>query len=85
MSTGISEIKNQLEDALNRVTDSGDRVILEQDGKPVAVLISVDDLELLEMIEDREDVRAAREVIAEMKRTGEKPIPLSEVKKQLGM
>jgi hypothetical protein len=52
--------------------------------KGVAAIVSIDDLELLEAIEDREDVRAAKRTLAEMKRKGDKPIPLSEIMGRLG-
>ncbi|HEY2252865.1 MAG TPA: type II toxin-antitoxin system Phd/YefM family antitoxin [Planctomycetaceae bacterium] len=84
MNVGIAEIRNKLADALNRVAYQGERVVLERRGKGVAAIVSIDDLELLEAIEDREDVRAAKRTLAEMKRKGEKPIPLSEIIGRLG-
>ena len=86
MKVGIAEFRNDMADALNRVAYSGDRVILERRGKPVAALVSVEDLELLETLEDREDVRAARKVgCGRWERTGEKPIPWEQVKEELGL
>jgi hypothetical protein len=41
--------------------------------------------EEIEAIEDEEDVREARAALDEMKRTGEKAIPLEQVKRQLGV
>ena len=49
----------------------------------MAAIVPMDDLALLEALEDREDVKAARKALAEMKRTRQKPIPLAEVKKRL--
>jgi hypothetical protein len=40
---------------------------------------------LLEAMEDRIDADDARVALAEMKAKGEKPIPLSKVKKHLGL
>ncbi len=85
MNIGIAEIRNNLADALNRVIYTGERVILERRGKPAAVIVSLDDLAMLEAIEDGEDVKAAKRAIAKMKRKGEKPIPYAQVKKQLGL
>ena len=45
--------------------EGGERVILERRGKGVAVLVSMEDLALLEAIEDREDVRAAKRALKE--------------------
>ncbi len=85
MNIGIAEIRSQLADVLNRVAYAGERGILERRGKPTAAIVSLEDPALLEALEDREDAKAAKRVLAEMKRTGEKPIPLAEIKKQLGM
>lgn len=85
MNIGVAEIRNNLADALNRVIYAGERVVLERRGKPAAAIVSLEDLALIEAIEDREDVKAVKRALAEMKRKGEKPIPFAEVKKQLGL
>jgi len=85
MKLGIAEIRNNLADALNRVIYAGERITLERRGKPAAAIVSLEDLALLEAIEDGEDVRGAKRAIAEMKRKGEKPVPLAKVKKELGL
>ncbi|MEX2316277.1 MAG: type II toxin-antitoxin system prevent-host-death family antitoxin [Pirellulales bacterium] len=85
MKLGIAEIRNNLADALNRVVYRGERVVLERRGKPTAAIVSLDDLALLEALEDRDDVRAARRALAEMRRKGEKPVPWEVAKKQLGL
>ena len=85
MNLGIAEIRSNMADALNRVIYAGERVVLERRGKPAAAIVSLEDLALLAAVEDGEDVKAAKRAIAEMKRKGEKPIPFSEVKKQLGL
>ena len=85
MNLGVKEVRDNLADALNRVAYQGERIVLERRGKGVAVLVSMDDLALLEAVEDREDVKAARKVLADMKRKGEKGIPLAEVKQRLGI
>ena len=85
MNIGVKEVRDNLADALNRVAYQGERIVLERRGKGVAVLVSMDDLALLEAVEDREDVKAARKVLADMKRKGEKGIPLADVKQRLGI
>jgi prevent-host-death family protein len=60
MRMSIAKIRNNLADALNRAAYSGERVILERRGKPVAALVSMDDVELLERLEDEADLRAAK-------------------------
>ncbi|MEX0715890.1 MAG: type II toxin-antitoxin system Phd/YefM family antitoxin [Planctomycetaceae bacterium] len=85
MKIGIAEIRNNLADTLNKVAYQGERVVLERRGKGVAAIVSMEDLAFLEAVENREDLKAARRALAEMKRTGERGIPLAEVKKRLGM
>lgn len=85
MNIGIAEIRNRMADVLNRVAYQGERVVLERRGKGVAAIVSMEDLALLEALEDREDAKTARKVLTEMKRKRQKPIPLSTVKKRLGM
>jgi len=51
--------------------------------KDVLALVPMDDLALLEKLEDEADVRAARAALAEIERTGEKPIPWEQVKAKL--
>jgi prevent-host-death family protein len=81
MNVSIANIRNHLADALNRVAYAGERVVLERRGKPVAVLVSVEDLELLEQLENEEDLRAARKA----RKEGGKPVPLEAVKARLRM
>jgi prevent-host-death family protein len=85
MEMGVAEIRNNMADALNRVAYQGERIVLERRGKGVAALVSMDDLALLEALEDREDVKAARKVLAEMKRKAEQPVSLEAVKRELGL
>ena len=80
MNIGVAEIRNNLADALNRVAYGGERVILQRRGKGVAALVSMEDLALLEMVEDREDLRAA------LKARKEKgTVALDDIKARLGM
>jgi len=85
MNMSIAAIRENLADALNRVVYGNERVILERRGKPTAAIVSLDDLALIEALEDREDVKAAKRALADMHRKGEKPIPWEDVKKQLGL
>ncbi len=64
----IAEARNNLADAINRVSYGGERVLFARRGKPVAALVSAEDLALLQRIEDADDVRAARKVLREYDR-----------------
>ena len=55
-----TSVRDSFSETLDRVASKGDRIILERHGKPVAALVSVDDLQLLEELEDRFDVEAVR-------------------------
>ena len=68
-----------------RVAYQGERIVLERRGKGVAAIVSMDDLALLEAIEDREDLKAARKAILEMKRKRQKPVDWETAKKNLGL
>jgi prevent-host-death family protein len=64
----IAEARNNLADAINRVSYGGERVVFARRGKPVAALISANDLALLQRIEDAEDIREAAKVLKEYDR-----------------
>jgi len=57
-------------------------MLLLRHGRPVAALISADDLELFQQLEDEADLRAAREALADPENQG-KPIPWADVKAAL--
>jgi prevent-host-death family protein len=50
---------------LDRVAADGDRFVLARRGKPLAVLVSPEDLARLQEMEDADDLRAARVALAE--------------------
>lgn len=85
MKVSVAQIRDRLADAINRVAYAGERVVLQRRGKGVAALVSIDDLARLEALEDAEDARLARQALSEMKRKRQKPLPLTVVKKRLGM
>lgn len=76
-----SKAREQFADVINRVTYRGERVVLERRGKGVAALVPVEDLELLEALENKLDVEAARAALAEKGPN----IPWSKLKAELGL
>ena len=76
-----SKARETFSDVIGQVVYAGERVVLERRGKPVAAVISIEDLRLLEALEDRADARAVRRGMRE----GGKPVPWSKVKKDLGL
>jgi prevent-host-death family protein len=61
----ITEARDHLADVVNRVTYGHTRVRLTKHGRCVAAVISAEELELLELLEDRADLEAAREALRE--------------------
>jgi prevent-host-death family protein len=70
----ISTACASLSAIVSRSERDGTRVLLSRDGKCVAAIVPVADLELLERFEEAADVAALRSALAETKRLGEKPI-----------
>jgi prevent-host-death family protein len=66
-------------DIVSRAEYAGERTILHRRHKPVAAIVPIEDLELIERYEDELDRRLIR------KARKEKSIPLEQVKKELGL
>ncbi len=80
MSTiSIAHARAHLGDVIGRVRHARERVVLTSHGKPAAVVVSVEDLEALEHLEDAADVRYARKVLADFDAGRVKGIPHDEV------
>ena len=75
-----SQLRQGISDAMNTVAYTGQRISIRRHGKPVAVLVSVEDAAMLEAMEDRFDVAAAKKALKE-----KGSIPWAEVKKRLGL
>ena len=76
-----SKARERFPDVLNEVAVKGERVLLQRHGKNVAALISPDDLELLEALEDRYDVESARRALAE----SNERVPWEKIKQRLAL
>ena len=75
-----STVREEFSETLNRVAYKGERIVLERRGKDVAALVPVEDLELLEQLEDRMDLEAARKALKE-----QGSISLDDLKSELGI
>jgi prevent-host-death family protein len=60
--------RDRFAEILNRAAYKGERIALERHGKTVAAIVSAEDLELLEALEDRMDLDAARKALKEPRR-----------------
>ncbi len=61
----------------------GERFLLQRHNEPVAAIVSAEDLAILQAIEDRQDVTAARAALAEVEQRG--TVPWEQVKATLGL
>lgn len=79
----ISDARQNLAELCNRVAYGGERLLIARRGKPRVALVSVEDLEMLEALEDAIDLAAARNALREAEHAGTKP--LQEVLRELGV
>jgi prevent-host-death family protein len=77
---GVADIRANLAEVINRVAYGGERIVLQRRGKQVLAVVPMDDLALIEELENRADIRAARRA---RKEKGE--VPLEKIKARLGM
>jgi prevent-host-death family protein len=75
-----TDARSDFSTTLSKVAFTKERVLLERHGKPLAALVPVEDLELLQELENRLDLAAARKALKEPGR-----IPWAKVKKDLGL
>jgi prevent-host-death family protein len=74
--------RREFAELVNRVAYAGGRIVLERRGKDVMALVSVADLELLERIEGKIDLREARKRLADH---DDEAAPWEDVKAKLGL
>ena len=60
-----SEARENFATILNDVAFGGERILLHRHGKDVAAVVPIEDVELLEALEDKMDLEAARKALAE--------------------
>ncbi|MDF1580227.1 MAG: type II toxin-antitoxin system Phd/YefM family antitoxin [Desulfuromonadales bacterium] len=76
-----AEARKKLAEIVNKVAYGKEPVVLTRRGEEIAALISMEELELLELIEDHIDIEDAKEALAE---PGEN-IPAEKVWQDLGL
>ena len=83
MTTKIStaDARKNFADIVNKVVYGKEPIILTRRGQKIAALVSMDELELLQQIEDHIDIEDAKKALAE---SGDS-ISAKEVWKQLGL
>jgi len=78
----LSQAREELAELVNLVHYRNERVILLRHGRPVAALVSAEDLELLERLEDAADLRAVEEAFTDPENQAP-PVPWDELKTDL--
>lgn len=76
----MAETRKNLTDIVSRVAYGGERIKIRRRNKDLAVVISIEDAELLEYLEDQEDIRSARKALKEPG----PDIAWEDIKKELG-
>ncbi len=82
----LKSLHDDLSEALGQVQENGP-VVLEYQGKPLAALICMEELRILEArieeLEDRIDREEAEKALAEIKEEG--TVPWEQVRRELGI
>lgn len=74
------DARQQFADIINRSTYAKERIVITRRGKDLAAVVPIEDLKLLEEIEDRIDLEAARKALKE---SGS--VPWEKVKAEFGI
>jgi prevent-host-death family protein len=77
VSTSVA--REKLAEIVSRAEYAGERTILHRRNKPVAAVIPIEDLDLLERYEDEVDARLAKRA------RKEKTVPWERLKRDLGL
>ncbi len=79
----VSEARATFAELVNRAAYGHERVRVVRRGRPVAAIVPIEDVELLERLEDEVDLQAARDALADPENAV--PIPWEQVKSELGL
>jgi antitoxin YefM len=83
----LADVKNRLSEVVDRVTRQHDRVTITRNGRPVAVLVSPDDLEALEetlsILSDRHELSALGRGLTDL--DAGRTVSLKNLKADLGL
>ena len=66
----ITQARRKLGEVTARVQRTGERIVIQKHGKPVAALVSPQDLAALEALEDRLDLLDALDALADYRTNG---------------
>jgi prevent-host-death family protein len=76
-----AKAREQLPELMDRARVQHERIVFTRHDKKIAALVSIEDYELLERLEDEADAASAKRAREEIKKTG--TVPWSETKKRM--
>lgn len=79
----VSEARDQFAELVNRAAYGHERVLVARRGRPIAAIVPIEDVKLLERIEDETDLTLALEALADPENAV--PIPWEQVEAELGL
>ena len=79
----LVQLRKRLAEVIDRAAHGEERVILARRGKAVAAIVSLEDVELLEALEDQMDLEDARVALIEAEKEG--TVAWEKLKKELGL
>jgi prevent-host-death family protein len=82
-SIPITTARDELSDLVNRVAYGRERICLTRHGKDMACVVSVEEAELLALLEDRLDLSDALDALRELREQG--PVSWDDLKTELGV
>lgn len=80
----ISAARDHLAEVVSRAAYGGRITYVTRHGQRMAAIVPAEVAEAIERAEDAEDVAAAREALARID-AGDKPVPLAELRAELGL
>ena len=79
----FTEFRQNLADNLESVSHNQNRIVIHRRDRPVAALISIEDLKMLEILEDEMDVKMAKNILKDIDSKGTDS--WDQVKSELGI
>jgi prevent-host-death family protein len=79
----VTDARDNFSDVINRVAYGRERVCLSRGGKDVACVVSMEEVQILELLEDRLDLHDALAALAED--ANAPAVPWEDVKRALGL
>lgn len=81
-----AKARQKFSDLINRAAYGKERIVLTRRGKKLAVIVPIEDLEILEEVEEMEYLHDVKAVEEAWKEQGDKPLrDWEDVKKDLGL